>query len=168
MITNFGFGAFANAPVPPIGAGYYGSFYDTTNQIIPANTATAMTMNTTDISNGVSIVAGSQITVANTGVYNLQFSAQMFRTAGGTKETLDIWLRKNGLNVPNSDTKISFANNGIYVVAAWNWLVQLNAGENCEIMWAVSANTIRIVYEPEDLVIPHPAIPSVIVTCVQV
>jgi len=168
MITNFGFGDSSPASTPPITSRYYGSFYDTTTQITTANNPTAMKLNTTDISNGISVVGGTKITAANTWVYNLQFSAQFYRTAGGTKESIDIWLRKNGLNVPQSDTKITLESNSIFIVAAWNWLVQLNAGENCEIMWAVTDSRIRIVFEPENLAVPHPAVPSLIATCVQV
>jgi len=56
----------------------------------------------------------------------------------------------------------------MYVFASWNWLVQFNAGQNCEIMWAVTASTITMIAEPEDLITPHPAIPSLVVSCTQV
>ena len=168
MITNFGFGNSITAIVPTINYRYYGYFYDTTTQTAVENSPTAMKLNTIFLSNGVSVVSGTKITVANTWVYNVQFSAQFYRSSGGTKETIDIWLRKNGVDVPQSNTKITLENNGIFVVAARNWLIQLNAGEDCEIMWSVTSNTIRIASEPENLIVPHPATPSVIATCVQV
>lgn len=168
MITNFGFGSFKNPPVPPPSSGKYGSFYDTTPQTALANQPTKMKLNTTDLSNGVTVVNLTEITVAQTGVYNIQFSAQLYRTAGGTKEEVDIWFRKNGINIPQSDSKVTLANNGHYILPAWNFLIQLNAGENCEIMWATTSPQIILQAEPENLVVPHPAIPSVIVTCVQV
>jgi hypothetical protein len=60
-----------------------------------------MTLNNDEGSNGVSIVSGSQITTARTGLYNLQFSAQIEKTDAGTDE-VEIWLTKNGAPVANS------------------------------------------------------------------
>ena len=55
----------------------YGSFYDTTDQTAVSTTvAYAITLNTTDISQGVSIASSSQLTFADAGVYNIQFSIQ--------------------------------------------------------------------------------------------
>lgn len=53
----------------------YGAFQDSTDQTA-ANTTTAyaVTFNTTDFSNGVTIASNSRITVAETGIWNLQFS----------------------------------------------------------------------------------------------
>jgi hypothetical protein len=61
----------------------YGSFYDTTDQTAVSTTvAYAITLNTTDISQGVSIASSSQLTFAEAGVYNIQFSVQLQRAAG--------------------------------------------------------------------------------------
>jgi len=57
----------------------YGAFSSDQDQTTTANTATLMTLNTTDFANGVSI-ATSKITVATAGIYNLQFSAQFQNT----------------------------------------------------------------------------------------
>ena len=56
----------------------FGQFYDTTTQSGSRNTPYAMKLNTTDISEGVSITNNgsglpTRITVSNTGYYNLQF-----------------------------------------------------------------------------------------------
>lgn len=123
-----------------------------------------MKFNNIDIQNGVSLNAGTQFQVLNNGVYNLQFSAQIFRTGGGTAETIDIWLRKNGVDVPDSNTRINVQSNSVFLVAAWNWFSQLNAGQFLEIMWSVTDNRIQLQYDPANLVVPHPAIPSVIAT----
>ena len=62
--------------------GYLGSFYDTTTQTGVAGAVLTMGLNNSDPwNNGVSIVSGSQITIANPGVYNLQFSAQMVKNS---------------------------------------------------------------------------------------
>jgi len=57
----------------------YGAFHDTTTQTAAATgTAYAVTFNSTDLSNDVSIGSPtSKIVVANAGIYNFQFSLQL-------------------------------------------------------------------------------------------
>jgi hypothetical protein len=147
----------------------YGSWYDTTTQQAVVNTPKAMEYNVPDFNLGVSIVNDTfarptKITVVNEGIYNVQFSAQTYRSAGGTTEKLWIWLRINGLDVPYSSTQITFKNNTEYQVLAWNFFVPLLAGQNCQIMWAVTDIRIRIVTIPPTAVPIVPNTPSVILT----
>lgn len=141
----------------------YGSFYDTTTQTAAAiNTAYAMTFNTTDLSNGVTVGSPtSRIYVDRPNVYNIQFSAQLDKTAGGVG-LIWIWLRKNGTDVPDSTTQIRIQGNNAETVAAWNFLLQMNAGDYFELMWEVDDTTVQILSEIASAV--HPAIPSVILT----
>lgn len=153
-------------------SGYSGSFYDTTTQTASINTPTAMKLNTTDFASGFVIennVSGfpTRIKALNNGKYNLQFSAQFNRVSGGTAKQIDIWIRISETNVPNSNTTISVQANADKLVASWNWFIQLNANQYVEIMWNQN-DAIDILYIPEDLVIPHPATPSVIATIVQI
>lgn len=145
-----------------------GSFYDTTLQTATLNnTAYAMKFNTIDISQGVSVVSNSQITVDTTGIYNLQFSAQTrFLNGGGSGDTLEIWLRKNGIDVPETAGKVVLQTNARYAVVAWNYFIQLNAGQNVELMW--STNNDHIVLFNNTSIPPAPNIPSVIATMNQI
>jgi hypothetical protein len=146
-----------------------GSFLDTTTQSATLiNSPTKMTLNTTDISNNISVVGGTAITVTNAGVYNLQFSAQLYRDAGGTSKTIDIWLRKNGVDVPYSTTTMVFGNNTTYQVAAWNFVVDLSAGGNVELIYSVEDLDIELLAEPQNLAVPHPSVPSLIVTMTEI
>lgn len=145
----------------------YGSFFDTTTQTaLGNNVPTPMKYNSTDIENGVSIVNNSEITVNQNGVYNIQFSAQLDRVSGSGTVEIDIWLRKNGINIPNSDTKVTLTGNAnqAKTVASWNFFVSLNSGQNIELIWNTPTTNIKIVALPEDLIIPHPEVPSVILT----
>ena len=55
----------------------YGAFQDTTDQSAASTTtAYAITLNTTDFSNGVSVVSNSRITFATGGIYDIKFSIQ--------------------------------------------------------------------------------------------
>jgi hypothetical protein len=93
--------------------GFYGAFCSTASQTNPtASVSRSMQLETTELSDGVSIVSGSRITVAHPGVYNLQFSAQLLRTSGGQAQQTYIWFKINGSNVPDSNTVLTLANNG--------------------------------------------------------
>lgn len=127
-------GGGAAAPV-------YGSFYDTTTQTVASGAVKAIELNTTDISGGITIANNAlgrptRITVNTTGVYNLQFSAQLNRTTGGNSKQIDIWLRKQEVDVPWSNTGLAVQANADKLVAAWNFYVSLNASQYVELMWS--------------------------------
>jgi hypothetical protein len=146
---------------------HYGSFSDTTLQTAASiNTAYAMTFNTTDSSNGVSVGSPtSRLVVANQGVYNVQFSAQLDETSGGTANVY-IWLRKNGSNVANTASTIALQGTSARTVAAWNFIIQLESTNYVELMWATDTTNARILAASATSV--WPAIPSVICTVTQV
>ena len=159
-------------PGPAGGAKYYGAFQDNQIQTTIGNENIPMQFDTTDISSGVSVqnnVFGDPtlITIANAGVYDIQFSAQIRKTQGGQAQQIYIWFRKNGIDIPESTTQLTLANNGHLLVAAWNFFAQANAGDQFEIMWRSTDEHIQLVYaDPLPGVIPQ--IPSVIVTVNQV
>jgi hypothetical protein len=141
----------------------YGSFYDTTSQTAAAiNTAYAITFNTTDLSVGVTRgTPTSRIFVDRPNVYNVQFSAQLDKTAGGVG-LVWIWLRKNGVNVSDSAGQIRIQGNNAEILAAWNYIIQLNAGDYIELMWEVDDTSVILLADPASAV--HPSVPSVILT----
>ena len=121
----------------------------------------------TDLSSGVSIVDDTKVTVAQSGVYNLSFSAQLTKTDGGT-DTVFVWLRTNGNDVPDSNTGLVLIGSGAKQVAAWNFVVALGADEHATLMWASADSAARLLYE-DDTATPYgPAIPSMILTVNQV
>ena len=146
---------------------HYGSFSDTTLQTAASiNTAYAMTFNTTDSSNGISIGSpSSRLVVDNQGVYNVQFSAQLDELSGGTANVY-IWLRKNGINVENTASTIALQGTSARLVAAWNFIIQLEPTHYVELMWATDNTNARILAASTTSV--WPAIPSVICTITQV
>ena len=73
----------------------YGAFQDSTDQTAASTTvAYPVTFNTTDYSNGVTIASGSRITVADDGIWNLQFSLQFTNTTNASQD-VDVWFRVN-------------------------------------------------------------------------
>jgi hypothetical protein len=151
--------------------GYWGSFWDTTNQTA-ASTTVAYTINigTSDPNNnGVSIVSGNQITVAHAGVYNIQYSIQFENIGTGNKNyNVDVWFRLNGVDIPDSNSTywIPSKNSTINgeLIAAVNYVLTLNAGDYIQLMWAVSDVDILIATLPATSSPTVPRTPGVIVT----
>jgi len=146
----------------------YGAFYDTTSQSGSINVSHSITYNSTEYSQGVSVVSGSRLTVLNSGVYNIQFSAQVDRVSGSGNDIIYIWLKKNGTNVNNSATAVTVSGgvNEAKVVPAWNFVVNANANDYYELVWQSADANIQIVSEVASGNIP--AIPSIIATVVQI
>jgi hypothetical protein len=156
--------ALALAPPPKQSrAPRYGSFYDTTTQTAAAiNTAYAMTFNTVDLSVGVTVGSPtSRIYVDRPNVYNVQFSAQVDKTAGGVA-LVWVWLRKNGVNVPDTSGQIRIQGNNAELIVGWNYIIQLNAGDYIELMWEVDDTSVILLADPASAV--HPSVPSIILT----
>ena len=151
---------------PAAAPALFGSFYSTQRQQTTVNTATAMTLSNTDIFDGVSIVAGSEITFTTGGVYDLQFSVQVHHLGGGGNGLdMYVWFRVNGDNVPQSATRVVIPKNH-YEVIAWDYLFDIDAGDNVELVWQV--NNADIILEQQTASGNVPAIPSLIVTVMQV
>jgi len=165
-------GSSGSSGVSPSGTTrYYGVFYDGgTQPLLSANTPQVMSANTTTISSGVVLSGGTKFVVLNSGVYNLQFSAQLNKTSSGTDE-IAIWFRKNGVDMVESNTEMQIAKQGSTgkLVAAWNIVDQLNSNEYFEIAWASADTTYELLYQSAQTV-PYvkPSTPSIIVTLTQV
>lgn len=161
------------------GAGDSGYFWDTTTQGddgpggYEANTPYAMRLNNSDLLNnqGISVVDDSRISFTNPGVYNIAFSAQVYRSQGGSSSNMSIWLRKNGANVPDSTTDFILQGSSARYVAAWNFFVPVACTTQCdyyELVWSAENATTSLLYVPPQLLPDRPAIPSLIVTVNQV
>ena len=146
-----------NSPLP------HASYFDTTTQPNPvADAVNLFTYN--------SVVSQYQITrstptsrifVNQTGVYNFQFSAQLDKT-GGSASAVYIWPRINGVNLPDSATKIVIDGPNNEIVAAWNFVLVLEANDYFELAWQSSDTDVVIPYVAASGNIP--AIPSIILT----
>lgn len=146
--------------------GYYGSFYDTTTQnAVGINTYQPFTINTTDISNQVSIANSSHIVIANSGIYNIQFSLQIDKSQGSQAHVY-IWLKKNGTDIPNSAGEVSVQGTSSEAIAAWNYVVSASANDYYELMW--SSTDIHVEIKARNASGVVPAIPSIILTVVSV
>ena len=151
----------------------YGSFRDTTTQQIDSvNTPTAMTFNqiTPGVNgvsaSGVSVEFGSHIVVARTGTYNIQFSAQLTKTDFGN-DIMDIWLRRNGGDVPLSNSEITITAS-LRQVATSNYIIDLAAGDYVQLMYSSADIATRILAIAPQTNPVRPAGPSITVAITQV
>lgn len=153
----------APAYTPQMNEKRHGSFYDTTTQTAAViNTAYAVTFNATSLTKGVYIGAPtSRVYVDRLGTYNFQFSLQLIKASSNAKNVY-IWYRVNGVDAAYSATVVTLAGNSAAVVAAWNFVVEMNAGDYFELMWSTDDTGCQITaVSPAS---PAPGIPSVILT----
>jgi hypothetical protein len=146
-----------NSPTP------HASYYDTTTQTNPvADTVNLFTYNSVvsefKITRGVPT---SKIFINETGVFNFQFSAQLDKSGGGASAVY-IWPRINGVNVPDSATKIVIDGPNNEIVPAWNFVLVMEAGDYFELAWQSADTAVIIPYVVASGNIP--AIPSIIMT----
>lgn len=149
----------------------YGAFSDTTSQNPGAtNTAYPITMNTTDLVDGIYLdsVHKSRIICPASGVYNFQFSLQL-QSGSASSKVVIIWARINGTDVANSATDITISGSSTQEVAAWNFMLPLNAGQYFELIWAADDTNVSLYHSAaQTSPFVRPAIPSVIMTVSQV
>ena len=142
-----------------------GIYYsDLTQLALVINTPTKLKFATVVFEQGLTLSSASAITAATAGYYNLQFSAQINRTTGGSAKQISICFRKNNVDIPFSNTHLTVVANSGKLIASWNFVQYLNAGDYISIMYSVNDLDIQLLAEAADLVVPHPATPSVIVT----
>jgi hypothetical protein len=153
----------------PTPTGYYAQYQDDISQTAAViNTGYPIKFRTLDYSNGVSVVSDSRITIANTGIYNLQFSVQL-KNSSSQEHDVTIWLRKNGADVAGSAGFVSVAprHGGVdgHVLPAWNYLLDAVGGDYYELVWSVSDTAVTMHYYPGAL--PPPSAASAIFTVTQ-
>lgn len=147
----------------------YGAFSSDQDQTVTANTATLMTLNTTDFSNQVSI-SSSKITVVNAGIYNLQFSAQ-FQNTDNQIQDISIWLRQNGTDIPGSTGFVSIparksasAGEEAHEIVGWNYFLEMDANDYIEIWWSATNASVSIQHYPTSTGPVRPSTQSVVAT----
>lgn len=144
----------------------YGAFSSDQDQTTTANTATLMTLNTTDFANGVSI-ASSKITATTAGIYNLQFSTQ-FVNNDTQLQDVSIWLKQNGTDIPGSTGFISVPNRhgGIdgHSIVGWNYFLSMTAGQYVELYWSTTNVAVTIQHYPTTTGPVRPSTQSVVAT----
>jgi hypothetical protein len=130
----------------------YGAFESTVTQTVTANTETVMTLNQTDYANDVSLgttaaPSTSKITVANSGIYNLQWSGQ-FQNTDTQLHDVSVWVKVNGSNLAGSTGLVSIPNShgGVsgHTIVSWNYFLQLAANAYVELWWSSTSAQVSL------------------------
>jgi len=145
----------------------HGAFSSSVDQTTTANTATLMTLNTTDFANQISI-ASSKITVAIAGTYNFQFSVQL-ENSNNAPQDVFIWLKQNGVDIVGSTGKVGLParkNPGdpFHSIIGWNYFVNLSAEQYIELYWSTTSADVSIQYYPASGTPTKPSTQSVVAT----
>jgi len=114
--------------------------------------AYALTLDTDEFPGDISIVSSSRITFASAGAYVLSFSIQLESTSNST-EHVDIWLRKNGTDIPASNSRFGIparksAGIPAAIIATTPLTITVAANDYVQIMWCVSNTAVSIKYYP--------------------
>jgi hypothetical protein len=162
----YGSGRYLNTP--------YNQLISNTNQTASSvGTAYALTYDSTDYPDGITVASGSRITFGQTGIYNITFSIQ-FENSNNSTEIIDIWFRYNGTDIANSDSRFGIparksAGVPATLIATTPYMVDvLAANDYIEIMWRVSDTNVSVKHYAATTASPGvtpaiPAVPSVIV-----
>ena len=161
-------GLYKEPPITPITPVSFGSFFSTDTQAAAViNTAYAITYNNADTAYGIYRDPGdnSKIKVSRPAIYNVQFSIQVDKTSGGTGQ-LYIWPAINGTAVPNSASLIQIQGNDAEIFSAANFFLPLSNGDYFQLYFSV--NSLDVQLQAFAASAPVPAIPSIILTVMQV
>ena len=135
--------AAANADYMP-----YGAFQSLVDQTVAtANTAYAMTLDTTDYSNGITLSNSSRMNVKNTGIYNFQWSGQ-FENTDSQDHDVRVWIKVNGTNLTGSTGFFAIPSKHGSVdghsLTGWNYFLSLNANDYVELWWEADNTLVSL------------------------
>lgn len=153
--------------------GYWGSFWDTTDQTA-ATTTTAylVTLNSSDPdSDGVSVVSNSRITPTTPANYNISVSVQLTNTDTQAHDAV-FWFRKNGTDIADSSSKVTVPSTHGgklgHLIFYVDLALHLDASDYVELVWHAENTALKLETLPAGTTPVYPQIPSVIVSVVQV
>jgi hypothetical protein len=167
--ANFFYGSGIHLSFP------HGQFQSNVDQTAAAiDVAYPITYTASDFTGGVTLSSGSRLTVPAAGVYTVTFSIQFKNTTNGVQD-IDIWLRKNGTDVPDTNSRFSIvarkgAGNPSHLIATTPIMVQLAANDYIQVMFHVTDVGVSIEHFPAVTAVPGttPAIPATPSAIVQV
>jgi len=146
----------------------YGAFQSLVDQFIGSiTTAYAVTLDTTDFTNGVYLSNSSRMNVRNAGIYNLQWSGQ-FENTDSQDHDAYVWLRKNGTDITGSTGVIVIPSkhgtvNG-HTISGWNYFIECVANDYIELYWSSDSTTVSLQLYPIGTLPSKPSTASIITT----
>jgi hypothetical protein len=145
----------------------YGFFTDGTQTNPVANAINTATFTNTGPTNGISIVAGTQITVVNAGTYTKMFTLIVNKTSGGTS-SMSVWLRLNGADVAGSRQDLELTNTLSQIFTSGNYTLNIPAGGNIEMCWSSADTTVQLAALPAAVTPTRPTGDSIKITLTRI
>jgi len=134
----------------------------TDQNIVNTTLAQVITFSDSDHLDLITRTSSSRFTFPKTGSYLFSFSGV---AQGLLNETIDVWIRVNGTDVPRSNTSYTFKSNGGQAVIAFTFIQNFTAGQYIE-FWTSGSNTGCLWNATAAGTGPtRPATPSIILTC---
>lgn len=127
--------------------------------------AVPMTFENNPVSRGVSLLDGSKIVVDRSALYGFQLSTHI-HNSDSQAHSFELWGRVNGADIPGSrfiySVPSSHGGTPGALIPSQNFWLQLNAGDQVQVMWATDNAAVTIAFhEPET---GRPSSPSLLLT----
>jgi hypothetical protein len=135
-----------------------------------ANTETLIDIDSPLVQSGITVVDGSKFTVSTPGLYEFVTIMQINRAASSGTATMYFWMKKNGVDVPNSNNNISVSGNAgtAATLLDRNLVIVLEAGDYVQFYWATDDTDMILRYSAPGSTPTRPATPAVKVTATRI
>ena len=150
----------------------YLSCYSTSSQtLIESGSEQSVTFDSIWTQHDVSIVSGSQITFAEAGTYQFNFTAQLANSDNAVHESY-FWIKYNGNNFPHSTTQMtlqprkSVDESTAQLMTMTIVGVAQNPGDYIQLYWTGDSTTIQLIEKPTFNGIPET--PSIVASIIRV
>ena len=145
--------------------GTFAQLSDSTTQAPGVTTPVKITFNTNDEISGITHSESSNtedIVIQEDGLYVIVPQPQFQKTSGGTNRFIDFWLRRNNIDVPNSNIRSTIKSNSeTDVIVSHVVTATFKAGDILNIMMSVEVTGNGIgIYSTSP--VGEPVIPSII------
>lgn len=143
-------------------------FSSTATQFVAGvNTETVWSYDTTEHASGVTLANNglgvpTRVTVSETGVYEVTYSAQLSKHTGNVVVT-SIWAKIDGTNVPRSNSQVSIGGSHETAIPYCSYLIEMTAGQYLEFFFSAPDVIVHIEAIAAQIAPVRPADPSVIV-----
>lgn len=135
-----------------------GLFYNTSSQTLSAvNTGYPIQFNAPYLTNYVSVVDSSKITVSVGGIYNFQYTGSVKSTSSSAKDVF-IWIVRNGTTIGYSCAPYTLSGSGTYGRITWNFTIDMQANDYIQLYWGANDTNVQLVTVAASS--PYPAIPA--------
>lgn len=123
---------------------FYGVFSNTTTQApVVADTPYHVHFDTTEFSSGVRVQDLGRVYTDYAGLYSFDFRLQL-TSSNSSQKSVYIWGRKNGVDIPYSNSRVTLVGNGVELVPSWSFSVSMQAGDYFELMYAATDTAVSI------------------------